>query len=84
MEVPDNLENVAAMCHEQWAGWMSYLFKRSTFNADGSLTIPAELVHRWQRQVDTQYSLLPEEEKESDRVEALKFFQIFQPNGSSK
>lgn len=63
-------EPLASLAHEQWSGWMRYLFEKSTLNADGTATIPAWAVERWQRQVATPYHNLPEEEKESDRAEA--------------
>ena len=70
-------EQLAAYAHEAWAGWMKYLFEKSPKNGDGSVTIPAELVKRWTRQMGTPYAELPEGEKHSDRVEALKIMQIF-------
>jgi hypothetical protein len=63
-------EKLADLAHQQWAGWMKYLFSQCYLHADGTMTIPAELVARWNRQLNTLYEDLPEEEKESDRVEA--------------
>ena len=70
-------EQLAAYAHEAWVGWMEYLFEKSPKNADGSVTIPAELVKRWTRQMGTSYAELSEGEKHSDRVEALKIMRIF-------
>jgi hypothetical protein len=55
---------------------MEYLFEKSTRNADGSTTIPAWAVERWERQACTKYADLPESEKESDRHEADKMLAI--------
>ncbi len=63
-------EALAALCHEQWTGWMHYLFSKSPTNAIGQRTIPREWVSRWQRQMDTPYAQLSEPEKNSDREEA--------------
>ncbi len=63
-------ESLAAHAHDMWSGWMKYLFSKSTLNLDGSFTIPPWAVSRWTRQMNTSYSELPEEEKESDRKEA--------------
>lgn len=63
-------ENLACIAHERWSHWMDYLFSKGTFNPDGSWTAPAELVERWQRQMNTPYSELSEAEKASDRLEA--------------
>ena len=63
-------ERLAALAHSQWSGWMAYLFKLSTWNADGSVTIPPDAAARWKRQASTPYDELPEAEKASDREEA--------------
>lgn len=69
-------ERVAEYAHTAWSGWMGYAFAKGTVNPDGSVTIPAELVERWKRQINTSYSNLPENEKESDRAEANKILII--------
>ena len=69
-------EALAAYAHEAWSGWMEYLFSKSTTNADGSITIPPDLVARWLRQIGTAYIDLPEAEKDSDRIEADKMLDI--------
>lgn len=77
-------EQLADLCHRQWAGWMAYLFSKcdSTMPTvlsaleDGSLIIPAEFVERWKRQVDTPYENLSHFEQESDKKEADKFLEV--------
>ena len=69
-------EKLAAYAHSAWAGWMNYLFKKSTLNDDGTVTIPAWAVKRWKRQAATPYDELPETEKASDRKEAGEMLQI--------
>ena len=72
-------EELANLCHEQWSGWMKYLFEKGTHNdEDGTFTISSWAVHRWIRQMNTEYNDLPFEEKESDRKEADRFIRIFQ------
>jgi hypothetical protein len=71
-EIVGYIEDLAELAHEQWSGWMEYLFEKGEFNPDGTFTIPKWAVDRWTRQMNTQYEDLPEEEKESDRVEARK------------
>jgi hypothetical protein len=81
----DIREKLAALCHEQWSGWMEYLFSkcepdcRGMFHKkpSGALVIPEWAVDRWKRQMTTPYARLSEEEKESDRKEADKFLEIF-------
>jgi hypothetical protein len=63
-------ENLAKYAHDAWSGWMRYLFEKSIFNNDGTVIIPKWAVSRWQRQANTPYAQLPENEKKSDRSEA--------------
>jgi hypothetical protein len=66
-------EQLARLCHSQWAGWMGYLFSKSIKNEDGTVTIPKWAVDRWKRQARTPYPIMSLSEKESDRKEADKF-----------
>jgi hypothetical protein len=72
----DLREQLAALEHAQWAGWMKYMFEKSIEGSDGSIEIPAILVDRWKRQMNTLYIDLPESEKESDLAEADKVLHI--------
>ena len=60
------VEALAALAHEQWAGWTRWMLD--------CLASPTREDHiaRWERQMSTLYADLPEREKESDRVEARK------------
>ena len=66
------IEKGADLEHERWAGWQKYLFSKSEWTRNGYL-IPKELCKRWQRQIDTPYRKLSEQEKESDRKEVRKY-----------
>lgn len=72
----DTREALAAYAHEAWNGWMEYLFKQGTTNADGSFTIRPWAVERWTRQMRTPYAALPESEKLSDQAEAQHILTI--------
>ncbi|UAN51672.1 hypothetical protein KGP26_00820 [Serratia sp. JSRIV002] len=61
------IETLAGIEHERWAKWQCYLHSKCIRNADGSLTIPAEFVLRWEKQLVTPYGDLSEIEKQSDR-----------------
>ncbi len=78
-------EILADLCHQQWSGWMEYLFAKSIpytpgwVQADeGALIIPKWAVDRWKKQIITPYANLSEEEKESDRTEADRFLKIME------
>lgn len=71
-------EKLAALAHKRWSGWMRHLFNQCDFNEDGTVTIPAALVLRWLEQMSTEYSNLPESEKESDRREADEIMDILE------
>jgi hypothetical protein len=63
---PDITERLAAEQHAIWAHWMKYQFSCCVINEDGSVTIPADKVERWKRQMETPYSDLTDREKLSD------------------
>ena len=63
--------------HEIWAHWMRYLFKVSTKNDDGSVTIPADKVERWERQMVTNYYELTYQEQRSDIEQVMKQLALF-------
>ena len=77
------VEILASWVHDVWSHWMGYVFSKSIPNEDGSYTIPADLVQRWQRQIDTFYEDLPEEEKHSDRAFAKEIIQIMEDEEAS-
>lgn len=67
---------LSAYAHDTWGGWMRYMFSKSTRNTDGTVTIPADLVSRWERQMNSFYHELPEEEQRSDIREAEKMISV--------
>lgn len=70
------LERLAAIEHERWSHWQKYLHSKCVPQADGSLLIPADLVARWQMQIERKYEELSEEEKESDREQVRKYLPL--------
>ena len=79
-------EELANLCHEQWSGWMEYLFNKcdmvpqkemyATSEEEKVPVIPEYFYKKWMRQIITKHKDLSEEEKESDRKEADKFLCI--------
>lgn len=70
------IERLADAEHAGWAHWMAYLFSQCREHPDGSVTIPADKVRHWKRQVETPYAGLSEREKESDRAEVRKILPL--------
>jgi hypothetical protein len=79
----DKKEALARYAHEAWSGWMKYLWSRSRIMniaingiVQRCVVIPHSLVVRWERQMNTPYNDLPEDEKFSDMQEADRILKI--------
>jgi len=70
------VERLAAVEHERWSHWQRYMHTMAVRQPDGSLLVPAELVSRWERLMNTNYTELNEKEKESDREQVRKYLPI--------
>lgn len=68
-----NLDILADIEHERWSHWQRYLHSKGKKSADGSVTISADLVNKWERQMSTPFSELSEKEKDSDREQVRKY-----------
>jgi len=66
-------ERLAEIEHNRWRHWQRYLHGQCNRGGDGALTIPSDLVARWERQIATPYESLTEKEKESDREQVRKY-----------
>lgn len=73
-------ERLAALVHIIWADWMEYLLEKCSLQEDGSVVIPKNLVRRWKRQMFSEYEELPDNERESDRYEADRIIELFEPH----
>lgn len=80
MPIPDQArmlrEVLAAIEHARWADWQRWVHSVCTRNPDGSLTIPATLVERWERQIATPYDQLSAREKEADREQVDRYWPL--------
>lgn len=76
MSEAELIEQLADKEHAGWVHWMTYLFQVCEHQPDGSIIIPSALVERWQRQIDTPYALLTEQEKQSDREQVAHILPI--------
>ena len=70
------VEALAAIEHERWCHWQRYLHSKCIRRPDGALLIPADLVKRWESQIETPYSELTDAEKESDREQVRKYLPL--------
>jgi hypothetical protein len=73
---PQLIEELASVEHERWSHWQRYLHEQCVTGPDGSLTIPADLVRHWAKQMNTSYTQLSEEEKDSDREQVQRYLPI--------
>jgi hypothetical protein len=69
-------ERLASIEHERWADWQSYVHSKCVKNDDGTLTIPKWAVEQWERQINTSYSGLTEEEKDKDREQVMRYWHL--------
>lgn len=76
LQSPDLVEVLASLEHERWSHWQQYLHGQCSSGADGSLTIPPNLVLRWTAQMNTPYAQLTEDEKNSDREQVQRYLPI--------
>jgi hypothetical protein len=72
------VEELAATEHQRWAHWQKYVHDKALRQPDGSLVLPADLVARWERQFNTSYADLTDEEKNSDREQVQKYLPILE------
>jgi hypothetical protein len=70
------IEQLAAVEHERWSHWQRYVHSKCVRQPDGSLLLPADLVARWEKQIDTKYAELDDHEKESDREQVRKYLPL--------
>jgi len=79
------LEALASIEHDRWSHWQKYLHSRAKKQSDGSLVIAPEDVERWEKQMNSPYEILTDEEKDSDRKQVMNYLPIverwFSENG---
>ncbi len=82
MKGSELFEQLAAIEHERWADWQKHLHENiCKANPDGSLTIPAGAVKQYSWLIDTSYAELPEKEKEKDRPQVNRYWELVKPKG---
>ena len=72
------VDQLAAIEHERWAHWQRYMHGKASRRDDGALVIPAELVARWEKQIETPYANLSTDEQESDKKQVERYLPIIE------
>ena len=67
-------EQLAAIEHERWSDLAKNVFRVCEEGSDGTLVIPSWAVRKWQRQIDTPYQNLTEEEKDLYRDQVMRYW----------
>ena len=70
------IEKLADIEHQRWADWQKYLHSKCIKDEKGNLIISAEFVKHLERQIETPYSELFEKEKESDREQVMRYWNL--------
>ena len=76
------LEKLADIEHQRWADWQKYLHSLCIEGGDimkgltGNLIIRETNVENWERQIKTDYKNLSEKEKDSDREQVMRYWNL--------
>jgi hypothetical protein len=72
------LEELAAIEHERWSHWQTYMHGQCEPRADGSLVIPADLVSKWSAQAATACANLTDDERDCDREQVRRYLPVIE------
>lgn len=78
MHLDDLKEKLAAIEHERWADWQKWCHKilRDELRFNDMGTNLEEILERWDRQIETKYEDLSEQEKQSDREQVERYWPL--------
>ena len=80
------MEKLADIEHARWSDWQKYLHtkcikQRTHVQAlEGDLIITKKDKEHWERQIKTDYKNLSEAEKDSDREQVMRYFNLIKAN----
>ena len=70
-------EKLATIEHERWADWQRHVHCMCIPSAiENGMVIPTHLVQQWERQINTSYADLSEEERQSDRDQVDRYWDL--------
>jgi len=94
MEYPKGnlFEELADIEHQRWADWQKYLHSKleySEYKDDAGVThavyiLGADDYEHWDKQIETSYKELTEEEKDSDRDQVMRYWDLVKQPSNSK
>jgi hypothetical protein len=67
-------EKLADIEHQRWADWQKWCHKVLRENCPSEKM--EKVLERWDRQIETTYSKLSEKEKDSDRDQVLRYWNL--------
>jgi len=73
------MEKLADIEHQRWSDWQKYLHSKCVEHSDGKgewVCFPAVSFRRWNRQIETSYKDLSEVEKDSDREQVIRYWNL--------
>ena len=71
-------EKLAEIEHERWADWQAYVHSKM-FKDGEYMCLSVPNFERWERQIKTPYAELSEEEKDSDRDQVVRYWDLIFP-----
>jgi len=68
------MEKLADIEHQRWADWQKWCHKVLRENCSSDKL--EKVLKRWDKQIKTNYKDLPEQEKDSDREQVLRYWNL--------
>jgi len=76
-------EKLADIEHQRWADWQKYFHSMCTDIDGGGKKIPLNVYLRAERQIKTNYKDLTEREKDSDRKQVMRYWELIISNDNN-
>lgn len=76
-------EKLATIEHKRWADWMEYMLDCAVKPGDDNIGVrtcgwPTAQFEYWQRQIETDYAALPDQEKASDMEQVDRYWPLIE------
>jgi len=83
MKYPKNelFEKLADIEHQRWSDWQKYMHSKILPSGkDGICEIGEAFIIGWERQIKTNYKDLSEKEKDRDREQVMRYWELLSSN----